>query len=50
MQADNLEWGEGYRPLARQAVAEIIEDEMAQAVDRYLDQLSLEDVSIRFEP
>ena len=43
MQGDNLEWGEDYRPLARQAVAEIIEDEMAQAVDRYLDQLSLED-------
>jgi len=43
MQEDNLEWGEDYRPLARQAVAEIIEEEMAQAVDRYLDQLSLED-------
>jgi hypothetical protein len=25
MQADSLEWGEGYRPLGRQAVAAIIE-------------------------
>jgi transposase-like protein len=38
MQADGLEWGEGYRPLGRQALEEIIEDQMAAAVDRYLDQ------------
>ena len=25
MQADGLEWGEGYRPLGRQALAEIIQ-------------------------
>ena len=37
MQADGLDWGEGYRPLGRQALAEIIETEMAAAVDRYLD-------------
>jgi len=43
MQADGLEWGEDYRPLGRQAVAEIIEEEMAAAVDRYLDQLGIED-------
>lgn len=43
MQADGLEWGEDYRPLGRQALAEIIEDEMAAAVDRYLDQLGIED-------
>ena len=36
MQADGLEWGEGYRPLGRQALAEVIEDQMAAAVDRYL--------------
>jgi hypothetical protein len=29
MQADGLDWGEGYRPLGRQALAEIIESEMA---------------------
>jgi putative transposase len=39
MQADGLEWGEGYRPLGRQALEEIIEDQMAAAVDRHLDQL-----------
>lgn len=33
MQADGLEWGEGYRPLGRQALAEIIEGQMAAAVD-----------------
>jgi putative transposase len=39
MQGDGLDWGEGYRPLGRQALAEIIEDQMAAAVDRHLDQL-----------
>jgi putative transposase len=39
MQADGLEWGEGYRPLGRQALEEIIEDQMVAAVDRYLEQL-----------
>ena len=43
MQGDNLEWGEDYRPLARQALAEIIEGEMVAAVDRYLDQLGIAD-------
>ncbi len=31
MQADGLEWGEGYRPLGRRALAEIIEGRMAEA-------------------
>jgi putative transposase len=39
MQADGLEWGEGYRPLARQALAEVIEAQMAAALDHYLEQL-----------
>jgi putative transposase len=39
MQGEGLEWGEGYRPLGRQALAEIIEDQMAAAVDRHLEQL-----------
>jgi putative transposase len=43
MQADGLEWGEDYRPLGRQALAEIIEEQLAEAVDRYLDQLGVED-------
>ena len=43
MQADGLDWGEDYRPLGRQAVAQIIEDQMAAAVDRHLDQIEADD-------
>ena len=43
MQADGLEWSEGFRPLGRQAIAEIIEQQMAQAIDVYLDQLEADD-------
>jgi hypothetical protein len=43
MQAEGLDWGEGCRPLARQALAEIIETEMAAAVDRHLEGLDAED-------
>ena len=39
MQADGLEWGEGYRPLGREALAEIIQGRMAEAVDHWLDSL-----------
>jgi hypothetical protein len=34
MQADGLEWNEDYRPFARAALTEVIEDQMALAVDR----------------
>lgn len=47
MQTNGLEWGEGYRPLGRAALEEIIEDQMAAAVDRYLDQLDAEDAGDR---
>src|ERR1700736_1985767 len=47
MQADGLEWGEGYRPLGRQALEAIIEDRMAAAVDRHLEQLGVDDVADR---
>jgi len=47
MQADGLEWGEGYRPLGRRALEEIVEDQMAVAVDRYLDQLGADDAADR---
>ena len=47
MQAQGLEWGEGYRPLGRQALAEIIETEMAGAVDRWLESLEAEDEADR---
>ena len=39
MQADGLDRGEGYRPPGRQALAEIIEGRMAEAVDRWLENL-----------
>jgi hypothetical protein len=41
MQAQGLEWGDGYRPLGRQALQEIIEDKMAAAVARYLEALDV---------
>ena len=47
MQAEGLDWGEGYRPLGRQALAEIIEVEMAAAVDRWLESLEAEDEADR---
>lgn len=47
MQADGLDWGEGYRPLGRQALEEIIEDQMAAAVDRHLDRLEADDAADR---
>jgi len=47
MQADGLDWGEGYRSLGRQALEEIIEDLMAAAVDRHLDQLEADDAADR---
>ena len=43
LQAEGLDWGEGYRPLGRQALAEIIETEMAAPVDRHLQGLDAED-------
>lgn len=47
MQADGLEWGEGYRPLGRQALEEIIEQQMAKAVEAYLERLEGDDVADR---
>ena len=47
MRADGLEWGEGYRPLARRPLAEAIEGQMAAAVDRYLDRLDAEETADR---
>jgi putative transposase len=47
MQADGLEWSEGFRPLGRQALEEIIEDQMAAAIDRYLEQLGTDDATDR---
>lgn len=43
MRADGLEWGEGYREIGRQALGEIIEEEMATAVERWLEGLAPDD-------
>jgi hypothetical protein len=43
MQAEGLDWGEGYRPLGQRALAEIIETKMAAAVDRHLEGLDAGD-------
>jgi len=37
VQADGLEWGEGYRDLGREAIAAVLQGQMAQAID---DRLS----------
>jgi transposase-like protein len=42
MHAEGLEWDAGYRPLARRALAEIIELRLAEAVDRWLDGIAEE--------
>jgi putative transposase len=47
MRADGLEWGEGYRPLGREALAEIIEGRMEEAVDAWLDGLAFDEVPDR---
>jgi putative transposase len=47
MQANGLDWGEGYRPLGRQALEEIIEGQMAAAVERHLDRLDADDAADR---
>jgi len=47
MQADGLEWGEGYRPLGREALAEIIEGRMEEAVDAWLDGLGFDEEADR---
>jgi transposase-like protein len=43
MRADGLEWGEGYRPLGREALAEIIEGRMEEAIDDWLDRLGFDE-------
>jgi len=40
MQAQGLEWGEGYRPLARAAVIGLLEDRMAETIDRRLEEMA----------
>jgi transposase-like protein len=47
MQAQGLEWGEGYRGLGREAIAAILQGQMAQAVDQHLDGMAATDEADR---
>jgi putative transposase len=40
MQAHGLEWGEGYRPLGRDAIAGILQGQMGQLIDEHLDRMA----------
>ena len=43
MQGGGLDWGEGYRPLGRRALAAIIEGRMGETVDGWLEALGVDD-------
>ena len=47
MQAQGLEWGEGYRGLGRAAIAAILQGQMAQAIDQHLDRMAALDQADR---
>ena len=47
MQAQGLEWGDGYRALGREAIAAILQGQMAQAVDEHLDRMAVLDQTDR---
>ena len=47
MQAQGLEWGEGYRGLGREAIAGILQYQMTQAIDDHLDRMAVLDESDR---
>src|SRR5579871_5456612 len=40
MQAQGLEWGEGYRGLGREAIAAILRGQMLEAIDAHLDRMA----------
>ena len=41
MQAQGLEWGEGYRALGRDAIAAIVRGQMSQSIDEHLDRMAV---------
>ena len=47
MQAQGLEWGEGYRPLGRQAIADVLRGQMDQAIDEHLERMAMLDQADR---
>jgi hypothetical protein len=50
MQAEGLDWGEGYRPLGRQALQEIIEDQTAALAFDHHDGLEAPPLVARLQP
>ena len=47
MQAQKLEWGEGYRALGREAIAAILQGQMGQALDEHLERTAVLDEADR---
>src|SRR5215470_1592817 len=47
MQAEGLEWGEGYRGLGRDAITAVLQGQMAQTIDEHLDRMALLDEADR---
>jgi len=47
MQAQGLEWGEGYRCLGRDAIGAILRSQMDQAIDEHLDRMAALDEADR---
>jgi len=47
MQAQGLEWGEGYRALGRDAIATILQGQMGQAIDEHLERMAALDEADR---
>jgi transposase-like protein len=47
MQADGLDWSEGFRPATRQAIAEILELEMKRRIDLHLEQIETDEIADR---
>jgi len=47
MRAEGVEWSRDYRPAARAAVRDLLEEEMAQMIDRHLDAMARQGVADR---
>lgn len=47
MQAQGLEWGEGYRTLGRQAIGDVLRSQMDRAIDEHLEQMAVLDQADR---
>ena len=47
MQAQGLEWGEGYRVLGRQAIGDVLRGQMDQAIDEHLERMAMLDEADR---